>query len=233
MQLPDTPAGARKAILAGTGGVLLVLAAVLGVPRMSQEAHRDDSVVVPACVQEEAARAQDSTDDSGSPESPRRSADPARGVPVTLRIPDLGIDASVTPVVADADGVLVPPSDHTTVGWWADGAKSGSPRGTVLITGHAVRAGGGAFDGLASLEPGALVHVTTAKGQIAYRVDAVEDYSKNQLASISGELFSQTAVGQLVLVTCSNYFAGSYRGNTVVVAHPWSGRPEPEPAPAE
>lgn len=93
-----------------------------------------------------------------------------------------------------------------------------------MITGHAVRLGDGAFDDLALLDPGALVRVRTERGVITYRVDAVEDYSKDQLARISERLFSQSVEGQLVLVTCSDYYAGEYHGNTVVVAHPKPAR---------
>jgi LPXTG-site transpeptidase (sortase) family protein len=209
-------------ILAGAGGVLLVLGTVVavGAPRLSHEIHSDDPVVVPECVREQAIPVEASPSPGGPPEPSMPTADPARGRPVALRIRDLGVEASVTPVGLGADGVLVPPSDYTTVGWWSEGAEPGSVRGTVLITGHTVRAGGGVFDDLASIEPGAVVDVVTAEGRITYRVDVVEDYSKEQLASISEELFSQTVVGQLVLVTCSDYFGGSYHGNTVVVAHP-------------
>lgn len=221
MRIPDTPGGARKVILAGAAGVLLVLTAVLGVPRLAHEVREDDPVAVPECVRESAPVTVDSPDDGGAAApTPQQTDDPARGKPLTLRVPGLEIDVTVTPVSIGTQGVLVPPSDYTTVGWWSDGAQPGSARGTVLITGHKVRSGGGAFDDLSTLEPGALLHVTTTKGRITYRVVEVENYSKEQLASISERLFSQTAVGQLVLVTCSDYFAGSYHGNTVVIAQP-------------
>lgn len=229
MRLPDTVGGARKVILAGVAVVLVVLGMLVIAPRLVHQVRQDEAVAVPSCVQEPSDTPAPTAPGTARPDPPSPTPDPAAGTPRALSIPDLSVDTSVLPLDLAAGGVLVPPADPTTVGWWSGGAEPGSLRGTVLLTGHTVSTGGGVFDDLADLEPGDLVHVTTDAGVVTYRVDAVDDYSKEQLARISSALFSPTVVGQLVLVTCSDYFAGDYHGNTVVVAH----RPSAQSRPAD
>jgi LPXTG-site transpeptidase (sortase) family protein len=141
------------------------------------------------------------------------------GVPVSLRIPRLDVATDVVAVNADA-GVLVPPADPALVGWWAGGARPGSPDGAVVITGHTVHSGDGVFDDLAVLQPDDLVQVTTARGTLTYAVVAVRDLSKAQLASASSDLFAATGRSRVVLVTCTDWDDGEYLGNTVVVGVP-------------
>ncbi|MCD6641010.1 MAG: class F sortase [Nocardioides sp.] len=225
MRLPDTARAARKVILAGGAVVLVVLAALLGTPRLRTEIENRQPVSAPVCVRDlPATPASPATPTPSATAEPTPRADPARGVPLAVEIPELGVTATVTRIDLGAGGVLQPPSDYTTVGWWSEGAQPGSREGTAVITGHAVHAGDGAFDDLARLGRGSLVRVRTERGVITYRVDAVEDYTKDQLARISDRVFSQTVEGQLVLVTCSDYYAGEYHGNTVVIAHPKPAR---------
>jgi len=141
------------------------------------------------------------------------------GVPLALRIPSIGVAAAVEPVVADA-GVLVPPADPTLVGWWADGARAGARTGAVVLAGHTVRSGGGVFDDLADVRPGDTVRVDTPRGRVTYVVAAVRDLSKQQLAVAAQELFALDGHPRVVLVTCADWAAGRYFGNTVVVAVP-------------
>jgi LPXTG-site transpeptidase (sortase) family protein len=141
------------------------------------------------------------------------------GVPVSLRIPRLDVATDVVAVSTEA-GVLTPPADPALVGWWAGGARPGSPDGAVVITGHTVHSGDGVFDDLAVLEPDDLVQVTTARGTLTYAVVAVRDLSKAQLASASSDLFAATGRSRVVLVTCADWDDGEYLSNTVVVGVP-------------
>ena len=79
-------------------------------------------------------------------------------------------------------GVLVPPGDPTTLGWWAAGARPGDRRGSALMTGHTVHDGGGALDDLERLTSGDQVTVSVASGPIRYVVSSVRTYSKGSLA---------------------------------------------------
>ena len=160
----------------------------------------------------------DSWSQSWTPARPSRRAY-VSGVPVSLRIPRLGVSTAVVAVNADA-GVLVPPADPALVGWWAGGVRPGSPHGAVLMTGHTVHSGDGVFDDLAVLAPGDLVQVSTPRSTLTYAVVAVRDLSKAELASAARDLFAATGRSRVVLVTCTDWDDGEYLGNTVVVAVP-------------
>jgi LPXTG-site transpeptidase (sortase) family protein len=153
--------------------------------------------------------------DAADVEPPR----PHPGVPVRLVVPALHVDAPVVPITAP-DGVLLPPSDPRTLGWWRDGAQPGAATGSALITGHTVHTGGGAFDDLETLAPGDEVRVETGQGQVRYVVSMVRVYRKSTLARDAQRLFSQTVPGRLVLITCEDWNGSTYLSNAVVVALP-------------
>ncbi len=129
-----------------------------------------------------------------------------------MTAPVLAIDA--------VHAALTPPSDASTVGWWSGGALPGSKRGSAVITGHTVHNGGGAFDNLGKLVPGSVVRVSTARGQLSYRVATVATYRKATLAKRAAQLFDQSVRGRLVLVTCEDWNGEVYLSNVVVVALP-------------
>ena len=142
------------------------------------------------------------------------------GLPVRLVVPALHVDAPVVPIAAP-DGVLLPPSDPQMLGWWMDGAQPGAARGGALITGHTVHTGGGAFDDLESLTPGAVVRVRTDRGVLRYVVSKVAVYHKATIARDAAQIFSQTVPGRLVLITCEGWNGTGYDSNAVVYANPF------------
>jgi LPXTG-site transpeptidase (sortase) family protein len=143
--------------------------------------------------------------------------DPATGPPTHLVVPRLGVDAPVVPIGV-VDGVLLPPDDPQTLGWWDQGAKPGAVRGGALITGHTVHTGGGAFDDLETLRKGDLVRVRTTGGTIEYAVSGVTIYRKGRLARDAQRVFSQTGPGRLVLITCEDWNGSGYDSNAIVFA---------------
>lgn len=147
---------------------------------------------------------------------PRRQVRP--GPPLALRIPALGVRASVVAVDVDPDGVLVPPGDPRSVGWWSGGARPGDRRGAAVLTGHTVHDGGGVFDRLAALEAGDAVEVVTHGAVLAFDVRVVREVDRRRLAAVAGRLFSRSRAPCLVLVTCTGWDGERYLGNTVVVA---------------
>ncbi|MCD6639789.1 MAG: class F sortase, partial [Nocardioides sp.] len=106
------------------------------------------------------------------------------GAPRSVRVPALGVDARVDPV-STRGTELDPPADPARVGWWAQGARPGSPRGAVVLTGHTVHGGGGVFDDLETLAPGDVVTVRGASGVTKYAVESVEVMSRAELAERS------------------------------------------------
>ncbi len=154
------------------------------------------------------------------PEQTDRPGRPtATGVPIRLIVPRLGVDAPVIGIRA-AGGVLEPPGDPQTLGWWTGGAKPGARFGGALITGHTVHVGGGVFDNLEALAVGDHATVRTAAGNIRYEVTGVTIYRKASLARDAARVFSQTVPGRLVLVTCEDWNGVAYLSNTVVFAEP-------------
>jgi LPXTG-site transpeptidase (sortase) family protein len=155
---------------------------------------------------------------SAPPAPTSTAADP--GVrPDLVVVPSLGVRAPVAGIRTE-DGALTPPSDPAQVGWWTGGARPGASAGAAVVTGHTVRAGGGAFDDLETLAAGDEVVVRSGTGAVAYAVDTVEVLSRAELARRSASLFSRTGPGRLVLVTCEDWDGTAYRSNVVVTARP-------------
>ncbi len=148
---------------------------------------------------------------------PRRH--PAAGVPARVRVPSMGIDAPIIGIDV-VDGVLTPPADAQTLGWWRDGARPGALQGRALVTGHTVSVGGGALDDLEEVRVGAPVTVTTDNGTIRYRVSKVAVYRKARLARDAQRVFDQEGPGGLLLITCEDWDGEKYLSNVVVYADP-------------
>lgn len=151
------------------------------------------------------------------PKAERAAWEP--GAPERLQVPALGIDAPVVPIGAPG-GVLTPPSDPQVLGWWADGARPGARRGSALVTGHTVHAGGGAMDDLERLGAGDRVWMRTDRGRIGYEVRTVVVLGKGQLAERAANVFDQDVGGRLVLITCEDWNGVEYLSNVVVTASP-------------
>jgi LPXTG-site transpeptidase (sortase) family protein len=142
-----------------------------------------------------------------------------RGLPRTLVIRSLNVRAPVTPIRA-SDGVLLPPDDPTTVGWWRDGARPGAATGATVLTGHTVSTGGGVFDDLNRMHRGDEVMLTTTNGRLHFVVADVTAYPKQSLAQHARRLFRRSGPGRLVLVTCEDWNGEVYLSNQVVIAYP-------------
>lgn len=155
--------------------------------------------------------------------SPPRMKGAARGVrPSVVVVPALGVTAPVSPI-RTKDGTLTPPADPQQVGWWSGGARPGADRGTSVVTGHTVSTGGGAFDDLEELAPGADVVVRSGGTTVSYDVESVRVLSRAELARGSARIFDQSGPGRLVLVTCEDWDGTAYRSNVVVTAVPSAG----------
>jgi LPXTG-site transpeptidase (sortase) family protein len=141
------------------------------------------------------------------------------GAPRNITIPRLGVTSQVLPIHV-LDSALVPPADPDVLGWWAEGARPGDPRGSVLVTGHTVSTGGAALDRLEELRPGDSVTVRTRRDTLEYAVRRVAIVDKGLVARRAERLFSQEVPGRLVLVTCGDWDGTRHRSNVVVTAQP-------------
>jgi LPXTG-site transpeptidase (sortase) family protein len=139
----------------------------------------------------------------------------------TLRIPRIGVDAPVVPIQSNEDRVLNPPRDPDVVGWWSDGAAPGERRGSTVLVGHTVRnKGGGVFDNVGDLSSGDAIQVKRSGSTFGYRVKSTDVLSKEQVARNAEEIFAQTGVGRLVIITCDDWDGSAWRSNIIIIATP-------------
>ena len=198
--------------LLGVAAFGLVLALVGAAFWFRQEAPTTD------VVSGDAAPADTGSEASPVP-PPAKVARWRPGAPRSITINRLDVRAPVLPIHT-VGSTLVPPGDPARLGWWADGARPGDPRGSVLVTGHTVSTGGGALDHLEELRPGDAVAVRTRRDTVGYAVRRVAIIDKGLVARQAERLFSQHVPGRLVLITCEDWDGTAYRSNVVVTAQP-------------
>lgn len=165
--------------------------------------------------------------DAASPDAPLPPIPPgiahrqleAAGKPLEVTIKRLGVASEVVPI-SGRSGALVPPEDPQLLGWWQEGREAGVAAGSVVITGHTVNRGGGAFDNLGKLVRGDRISVRTAAGRIDYVVTVGRDLTTAELAADATKIFTFDGPGRLVLITCSDWDGEIYRSNAVVYATP-------------
>lgn len=151
--------------------------------------------------------------------SPPSSSSLARaGIPQSLRIPKLGIDAAVEPVGLAPDGSMDVPSSPATVAWYRPGSRPGEP-GNAVIAGHLdSETGPAVFWRLRDLRPGDEVRVVDDAGEDrTFLVLSTERFgtARPPIARV----FGRGNIARLNLVTCGGTWdsaAGRYRERLVV-----------------
>jgi sortase (surface protein transpeptidase) len=126
--------------------------------------------------------------------------------PIRVRVPRLGVDAPIVPVVVSGSGFLGVPSDPRTVGWWAGGALPGADSGSAVLVGHvdSATAGAGALFQLRRLVPGDVVVVQGGGGAVQYRITGLREYHKANLPA--DQIFARNGIARLVMITCGGSF---------------------------
>lgn len=140
--------------------------------------------------------------------------------PVRLKIPRLGIDASVEQVGLTSDGAMDVPKNYDNVAWYAPGVRPGQ-QGNAVISGHVDSVSGPAvFWDLKELTAGDEVIVVGDDGtERRFVVRGWETYKATD-APLE-RIFGPTETIALNLITCDRNSAfdrsiGSYTGNVVV-----------------
>jgi sortase (surface protein transpeptidase) len=137
-----------------------------------------------------------------------------------VRVPAIGVDASVVSLGLNGDSTLQVPTNATDAGWWSGGAAPGK-RGAVVIVGH-INWGGreGVFGRLHEILPGQDVLVTHPSGAVdRYRVTTTAVYAKSSFPT--GLVYGPLPYAGLRLITCSGRFdpsTGHYDENLIVFA---------------
>ena len=144
----------------------------------------------------------------------------ARSVPVSLRIPAIGVSVALSSLGLNPDGTVEVPTDFQEPGWYRLGPSPGQ-MGSAVILGHVdSHLGPAVFFRLRSLAAGDEVGVTLADGVIAsFVVTSVAMYPKSQFPS--QQVYGSHGNGALQLVTCGGTFdteTHSYLSNIVAYA---------------
>jgi LPXTG-site transpeptidase (sortase) family protein len=142
----------------------------------------------------------------------------ARSVPVTLSIPAIGLNTSLSELGMNANHTVQVPADFQEPGWYKFGPSPGQ-RGSAVILGHVDSYRGPAvFYKLRDLKPGDRVTVTLADHVIAhFEVRQVAMYQKSEFPT--DQVYGSHGYSGLQLVTCGGVFdpaRGSYLSNVVV-----------------
>ncbi|MCM3923019.1 class F sortase, partial [Frankia sp. AiPs1] len=152
---------------------------------------------------------------------PGRRAEGQAAAPVRIRIPAIGVDATVAPLGLDAAGTLQAPTDFAAAGWNVAGPEPGE-NGVAVVAGHVDSTIGPAvFFRLGALQPGARVLIDRADGStVTFVVQRLVRYPKSAIpaAEVYGGSPGSPA---LRLITCGGAFdhaRGHYLDNIVVYA---------------
>ena len=155
--------------------------------------------------------------------STRRAVpDPIRSPPSTghIRIPAIGVDASLIPRGLNHDRTLDVPKDWGVAGWFEGGPFPGEP-GPAVVVGHVDSTSGPAvFYRLRELHRGDVIVVWRKGGtRSRFRVESLRWFSKS--AFPTQLVYQATATPALRLITCGGAFddsTGHYVDNLVVFA---------------
>ncbi|MCA1038236.1 class F sortase [Bacillus infantis] len=126
-------------------------------------------------------------------------------VPVSLKIPSLGIEAPVGKVGILENGAMGVPDDNETAGWFEPGIKPGE-KGSSVIAGHVdSKAGPAVFFYLKDLAKGDTVIVTAQDGlSYTFEVQELKSYPYDR-APIS-DVFGPSDERRLNLITCTGTY---------------------------
>jgi hypothetical protein len=128
------------------------------------------------------------------------------GAPIALRVPRIGVVATVEPVGIERDGTMAAPSGPFTVGWW-DGGYLPGQSGNAVLDGHVDYRGVGpaVFWRLGELHPGDPVLVDMPGGRVLrFVVERQATYPYN--AAPLAQIFGPSDVPRLNLITCTGDF---------------------------
>lgn len=121
--------------------------------------------------------------------------------PVKLRVPVIGIDASVQDVGVTDDGSMDVPNNFSDVAWFSAGYQPGE-FGHAVFDGHVSNVESAAvFFNVEDLFPGANIYVTGSDGTVlTFQVSDVESYGLD-VAPLDS-MFGPSDWPQVVLITC-------------------------------
>jgi hypothetical protein len=145
----------------------------------------------------------------------------ARSVPVTIKVPAIGVDAPVMELGLSGGALAVPPlADHNLAGWYEYGPSPGQ-KGPSVIVGHIdSTTGPSVFYDLRDLKAGDRISITLADGKAeAFAVTGLQQTLK--AAFPTKDVYGPLPYAGLRLITCGGVFdaaTGHYLSNVIVYA---------------
>lgn len=120
--------------------------------------------------------------------------------PARLRIPSIGVDATIEQVGAKDDGSMGTPQKFGDAAWYALGPKPGE-EGTAAIDGHVNNAltTPGVFEHLDQLQPGDKILVSNTSSTLTFVVTRTESIPAD---TPSDSIFTRSGASEIVLITC-------------------------------
>ena len=162
-------------------------------------------------------------DDAWAQYAPFAARGMERSRPVAVRIPRIGVDASIMPVGVDERGEIeVPALEQAHLAGWYELGPSPGEVGNAVIVGHvdSYLLGKAVFFDLGALRPGDRVEVLREDGSVArFLVDGVASFPKE--AFPTDLVYGANDRPGLRLVTCGGQFnqaTGEYPDNVIVFA---------------
>ena len=211
---PATPTGLRARV-AGIAGVLLIIVG---------------TAAVGVAVGSQVHAPQPPRSQAGVTGGSSRGPSLARSLPVSVRIPAIGVDSKLLHLGLNTDGTMQVPSIRTSAGqaaWYKYSATPGQI-GSSVLEGHVDSDQGPAvFFRLGALHRGDTIEVKLSDGVTAiFRVTGVREYAKSRFPAKT--IYGATDFAALRLITCGgafDYATGHYLGATVVFASLATSRP--------
>lgn len=163
------------------------------------------------------------TPTSAAPASPAQPLMLPRSVPVSIKVPSIGVHSSLLQLGLNADhSIQVPPlyEKHSHAGWYKYSPTPGQI-GPSVILGHVdSKYGAAVFFKLGALQPGRSIDVTLADRTVAvFTVDKVVSYPKSTFPTDA--VYGSIDHAGLRLITCGGTFdsaSRSYESNIVAYA---------------
>ncbi len=140
--------------------------------------------------------------------------------PTHLRIPSIGVDATLIHLGLAPTGALQVPAEAGPVGWFT-GSPSPGADGPAVLAGHVTYNGTrGVFFRLSDLQPGARIEITRDSASTAiFTVTSIGSFPKDTFPT--GQIYGHTDGPELRLITCAGDYDPvhhSYPDNLVVFA---------------
>jgi sortase (surface protein transpeptidase) len=130
------------------------------------------------------------------------------GLPVSLRIPRIGIDTKVEHLGMTPAGEMAAPQEDQDVAWFDLGPRPGDT-GSAVIAGHLDGRGGklAVFDKLSELSPGDNLSVEDDQGKtISFTIRSKHLYASGEIVP---KVFSSESGTHLNLITCAGTWDAS------------------------